>query len=135
MKRLVLSVTLIAATALAAACASTGEQEPTRRDTTRLTAEEIASVNAHNMYEVIERLRPRWLVARAARSFGSETGVVVYQGQALLGGIDMLRQVAPDMVVAARYLDAQTAATTLPGIGTGHVAGAIVLTVQAGPRE
>jgi hypothetical protein len=129
MTRSSLAITLLAVGALAlAGCASTGAGTSTRPDRNQLTTEEIDSVNAISMMEVIERLRPRWLIARAARSFGSETGVLVYQDQTLLGGVEQLRQVRPDMVLKARYLDAQTAASTLPGIGTGHVAGAIVLT-------
>jgi hypothetical protein len=128
MTRSSLAITLLAVGALAlAGCASTGAGT-SRPDRNQLTTEEIDSVNAISMMEVIERLRPRWLIARAARSFGSETGVLVYQDQTLLGGVEQLRQVRPDMVLKARYLDAQTAASTLPGIGTGHVAGAIVLT-------
>jgi hypothetical protein len=129
MTRSSLAITLLAVGALAlAGCASTGAGDTARQDRNQLTTEEIDSVNAISMMEVIERLRPRWLIARAARSFGSETGVLVYQDQTLLGGVEQLRQVRPDMVLKARYLDAQTAASTLPGIGTGHVAGAIVLT-------
>jgi hypothetical protein len=133
MTRSALSVLLVAAAAVAfTGCASTGSGDTVRRSANQLTIDEIDSVNAISMFEVIERLRPRWLVARAARSFGSETGVLVYQEQTLLGGVEMLRQIKPDMVESARYLDAQTAASTLPGIGTGHVAGAIIITPQTG---
>jgi hypothetical protein len=136
MRRPNLSVMVVAAAAVVlSGCASTGTGETTRRSSTQIMAEEIDSVHAIDMFEVIERLRPRWLIARAARSFGSETGVLVYQEQTLLGGVEMLRQIKPDMVERARYLDGQTAATTLPGIGTGHVAGAIVITPRTGgPR-
>lgn len=100
-----------------------------RRDRNLLTKEEIESVNARNMYNVIERLRPRWLTARTPmRSFGEETGILVYQNQTRLGTIEGLKDIGPEMVQSARYLDSATATATLPGIGRGHVAGAIVLT-------
>jgi hypothetical protein len=93
-----------------------------------ITAEEIAASDARNLYELVERLRPRWLVARGgSRSFGNETGVLVYQGQTRLGGAEVLRQFRPDSARRLEYLDGTTAAATLPGIGSGHVAGAIVI--------
>ncbi|MGH7446417.1 MAG: hypothetical protein ACRELT_02580, partial [Longimicrobiales bacterium] len=80
-------------------------------------------------HDVVQRLRPRWLIARAGdRSIGMSTGVVVYQDQALLGDVDTLRQLGPSAAYELRYLDGPTASSTLPGLGSGrHVAGAIIV--------
>ena len=100
-----------------------------------LTREQIMGVQgANNLYEVIQRLRPRWLVARAEnRSLGGmSTGIMVYQEQTQLGGIDTLRQLQPGLFYQIRYLDGSRASNTLPGLGSGmHVAGAIVLYTRA----
>jgi len=124
LKAAVLPVILSIAVVACASLEGAGE----RSSSNVITQEEIAESNARNLYEVVERLRPRWLVARGgSRSFGSETGILVYQGQTRLGGPDVLRQLGLDSARRLEYLDATTAAATLPGIGSGHVSGAIVI--------
>jgi hypothetical protein len=100
------------------------------RDANVLTREEIMAAEVNNLYDVIHRLRPRWLNVRAQRSFGQaalNTEIVVYQNQTMLGGVDVLRQLGPDMALRLRYLDGATAAASLPGIGSRHVEGAIII--------
>lgn len=118
---------------IATACASTreGSEEGTRSDI--LTRAEIMSTEgARNLHDVVQRLRPRWLIARAGdRSIGMETGIVVYQDQAMLGDVDTLRQLGPSAAHELRYLDGPTATSTLPGIGSGrHIAGAIIVVTR-----
>lgn len=95
----------------------------------RLTREEIMSVNVTNLYEVVSRLRPQWLdvAKRGDRSFALSTGIVVYQNQSYLGGLDVLRQMAPGFAQELDWLDGSTASNTLPGLGSQHVLGAIVV--------
>jgi hypothetical protein len=115
---------------LAAGCASSGPGGNTSRQRQDLlTREEIMGAGAGNLYEVIERLRPRWLMARGEqRSIGLGTGILVYQGEALLGDVEMLRDLAPQSAFSIRYLDGVTASTSLPGARSQHVAGAIMIT-------
>jgi hypothetical protein len=115
------------------ACASTRERtdEATRSDV--LTRAEIMNTaGARNLHDVVQRLRPRWLITRAEdRSFSMETGIVVYQDQAMLGDVDTLRQLGPSSAYELRYLDGPTATSTLPGIGSGrHIAGAIIIVTR-----
>lgn len=112
---------------LCAACASTGETA-SRSSSTTLTRGEIASVNVANLYEVVTRVRPRWLVVRGSRAFsgGGEGRIVVYQGTTYLGDIDILRQLDPDYAESMRYLDAATANATLSAV-SANVHGAIVI--------
>jgi hypothetical protein len=122
---------VLAASFLLIGCASGGSEgdgERTRRDTNLITAEEIASANVSNLYDVVHRLRPRWLTVRAARSFDMQEGeIVVYQDQTYLGHPDVLRQMNTDAAYAIRYLDGPTASSTLPGIGSRRIEAAIVL--------
>ena len=101
-----------------------------RPDPDYITREEIVAVDARDLYDVVRRLRPRWINAsrRAGeRSFGLSTEVVVYQDQMYLGDIDTLRNWSPSAAWAMEWLDASTASATLPGLGSRHVAGAIVI--------
>lgn len=95
----------------------------------RLTREQIVAVDgAQNLYDVVQRLRPRWLQVRAAdRSFGLSTAIVVFQDQTFLGDVSALRQLSPELPYEMRWVDGTTASATLPGLGSKHVSGAIVL--------
>lgn len=123
--------TFAAATCLALACASAGgPREAGSLD--RITRDQIVGVDgARNLYDVIQRLQPRWLQVRAGdRSFGLTTGIVVFQDNAYLGDVDALRQISPDVAYELRWLDGATASATLTGLGSQHVAGAIVISTH-----
>lgn len=116
--------------ALVSACASSGngDQAPTNQD--RLTFDELQSVQANSLYDAVQRLRPRWLTEErrsGSRSFGMTTDLVVYHHQTFLGGVDVLREWSPDAVRQLQWLDGPKAAATLSGLGSRHVAGAIVI--------
>jgi hypothetical protein len=112
---------------VASACAS-GASSGTSQNPNLLTRDEITAANVPTLHDAIQRLRPRWLTSRGPRSLsGLSTDIVVYQDQTLLGGIDVLRQLSPDMVTQIRWLDGSTATASLPGLGSRHVEGAIVI--------
>lgn len=116
---------------LCAACASTGETA-SRSSSTTLTREEIASVNVANLYDVVSRIRPRWLVVRGSRAFagGGDGRILVYQGTTYLGDVEILRQLDPDYAQSMRYLDAATANATLSATNA-NVHAAIVIETRA----
>lgn len=129
-----LSTTVLAIVFLAfgtAACASAGSGgESTRADRNTITAEQIEEVGASNLFQVIDRLQPRWLQVRpgGSGSFGgSGVGIVVYRNQTRIGGPDELRHMTPAGVRSIQYLDGPTASSTLPGLGSGYVHAAIVV--------
>ncbi len=110
-----------------AGCASTGTKaEGERMD--RLTREQILDSGATNLYDVINRLRPRWLTVRSTRSFNMETEIVVFQNEMYLGGPDALRQLSPELAFEVEYMDGTKATASLPGLMSGrHIEGAIVV--------
>ncbi|MHB1170565.1 MAG: hypothetical protein ACYC28_14910 [Longimicrobiales bacterium] len=117
--------TLLLCLLLPVACASSGGA--TGRDSSRLTADEIQSVDVSTLYDVVQRLRPRWLDVRATTGFNGTDDIVVFQGQSLVGGTETLRQFTPESVRWMEYLDGPRASNTLPGLGSRRVEGAIVL--------
>jgi len=110
------------------ACASGGERVGSSSSPI-LTQEDMASVQGSNLYEVVDRLRPRWLQMRHTMSMGTGTAqIVVFMNNSYLGGPDQLRQFQPRDVLEVRYLDGPQAAAQLRGYdSTLHVVGAIVM--------
>lgn len=114
---------------IATGCASSGTGGgSSNRDT--LTREQMSEISANNVYEAVERLRPRWLQIRAARSMSGPTEIVVFMNRSLMGGPEVLRQFTPSDVARLRYLDGPTAATQLSGLGGRAVEGAIIIEVS-----
>jgi hypothetical protein len=119
------ALVLALALAVVAGCATTDGRPRTNPNV--ITLEEIQETNAANLFEVVQQLRPRWLEARAARSTYGTVSIMVYEGQSRLGDVQVLRQLPVNMAYRMRYLDGAQATSTLPGIGSGHVAGAIII--------
>lgn len=119
------ALTTVAMGLILAGCASSGDTQA-GGDANLITRAEIESVNVPDLYDVVQRLRPRWLQVRGGRSFGLSTGIVVFQNNTHLGGPGVLRDLGRDLAESLRYLDA-TRAAALPGVAGQHVDGAIVI--------
>jgi hypothetical protein len=121
-------------TALLSGCATTKSASGSGNPEL-LTRDEIMGVEGvNNLYEVIQRLRPRWLTVRAEnRSLGGmTTEIAVYQGQTYLGDTETLRQLTPGFAYEIKWMNGTQAMDALPGLGSGrHVAGAIIITTRA----
>ena len=118
-------LTFVAACGLTAlaGCASGGGEGGVRRDPNRITAEELANYTSLTVFEVVQRLRPRWLQRR-----GSEQDPVVYQDGNRIGFAgDVLPGMAVTGIDSMRYLSPSDATTRF---GTGHGAGAIEITTR-----
>lgn len=98
-----------------------------------LTLEDMERSGAANLYDAIDRLRPRWLQVRSSRSLGLPHEVVVYRGPTFLGSVDVLRGYPVGSVTHVEYLDSAEAAATLTGYGSRHLEGAIILHWRAAP--
>ena len=109
----------------------------TRPATTRtsspdyVTSIEIAATPASNAYDLISRLRPRWLQALPAGSLSSSVRtqmIVVYVDGVKIGEKEGLRSISASAVKTMQYYDAARAATILREVGSQPIAGAIVIT-------
>lgn len=83
-------------------------------------------IGARNACQAIERLRPRWLRVRSARSFEETTGIVVFLDDDMLGDLSELRDIPVEVFSAIQWLDSAEAGR-LPGLGSVHVEGAILV--------
>lgn len=100
-----------------------------------LTLESIEPYAHMTAYEIIERLRPEWLSARQAGAFlggNARVGeglVQVYLDDVRQSGVDELRTLEGRFLAEIRYLSSSDATMRF---GTGHSAGAIMVTSRSG---
>lgn len=134
MKPLFRSTTVLLLLVAAVGCATTNAGA-SRSDPDLITHAEIEASEARNVHELIQRLRPRWLMTRGSRSVTMTTSTLVFLNNARLGGLDMLPQISTGGVTSIRYLDAAQATAQLPGIGSQHVEGAIVISTRQQDRD
>lgn len=117
--------TLIVALALTVglgACASSGSSGP-RRSSTRITAEEFEDFSQQDVFSIVQRLRPQWLVVRAPASTQGRAQIsVIIDGVKQTGSVEVLRSIRGSDVDELRYINARDATTRY---GTDNVAGAI----------
>ena len=130
MRRALLGV--FAALAFAGACATgrAGRLHPGIRDQSRLQADEIRSLGSNaSMYDVIERLRHRWLETRNMDPAIPEATdqIGVYRGNQLLGGVSQLRYIQANQVLSARFIEGREASGLY---GPGHASGVILLEMK-----
>jgi hypothetical protein len=112
-------------------CASSGgvNSESPRRQSSVITAEEMRERHYGNMYDLIQALRPQWLVAGRAQSVTDPSAgqVVVYMDGVRAGGTGFLRQIATADVQRAEWLSPTEASTRF---GTGHTGGVIIVSTR-----
>jgi len=131
-RRAVLILTLLVP-AVSLGCASSGttsgSENAGRSDL--LTREQILGAEATNIYDVIRRLRPRWLQVRSTRSFEMQTEIAVIENDVYLGPAEILKEMAPELAYELRYLDGIRAAAAIPGLMSGrHIEGAILVNTR-----
>jgi len=129
----VLVLVAVLATGVLAACASANAGGESGSNSDTLTREEILGAEATNLYDVIRRLRPRWLQVRSMRSFSMEVEIAVLQNDMYLGSAETLKEIAPELAYSIRYLEGSRAATAIPGLMSGrHIEGAIIISTRPG---
>lgn len=116
---------VLAVATLLYACASSGPR-PAPKQRNLITAEEFASLNVLDAYEVVERLRPEFLRSRGVSSMRSRTPdlPVVYVDGVRAGGLSELRRVPCTVLAQISYLAAADATTRY---GLDHAGGAILV--------
>lgn len=130
-RRAFLALTLLIP-ALTVGCASTGTtDEGDRGRSDLLTREQIMEVEATNLYDVIRRIRPRWLQVRASRSFNMQVEVAVVQNDVYMGAAEVLKEMSPELAYQIQFMDGAKAATAVPGMMSGkHIEGAIIISTR-----
>jgi hypothetical protein len=134
---------------LGTACASGGASSGTPSDapvnlpTVResgsdyVTATEIAATPVSNAYDLVNRLRPRWLQAGRPGSISGgrvqNQVILVYLDGTRIGTTDALRSLSIGGFKSMQYYDAIRAATVLRDPGTDPIAGAIAITTTRTP--
>lgn len=117
-----------------AGCASMTAGEYGAQRSALITRNEIeqAGMETVNAFELVQRLRPRWLQSGISRSIGLSTIIAIYQDDRRIGGPDELRLIPASEIDEIRYLDSAQAGR-LPGIGSDHVEAAIVVVTRTSP--
>ncbi len=115
-----------------AGCGASGERT-SRSNPSIITQDELAELSGVNLYEAVDRLRPRWLHSRSVMGLSGPGQVLVYINRGYQGGPESLRDLGISGVHRIRYLDGPRAAATLSGYPSDvHVAGAIVIETSPG---
>jgi hypothetical protein len=121
---------LLAVTVLA--CFGSRSGDRALQDPEVLTQDDIRASSARNAYELVERLRPRWLRPGPDRSLRLDTVILVYFDGVRLGGVDTLREIERESILTMRVLDASRAGH-LPGLGSQHVERVILISSRTAP--
>ena len=112
----------------------TGGKESQTSSPDYVTSIEIDKTSASNAYELISRLRPRWLSSTGGATKlggGATTSVVaVYLDGFRIGVRENLRSISSAGIVSMRWYDGARAATILHEVGSEPIAGAIVITTK-----
>lgn len=115
-------------TTAGAACAGATQQATSERSSrNQLSREQLASANATNLYDAINKVRPEWLSSRGPTSVtnSTPTSVDVYMNGSMLGRAEALKEIGVLDVSEVRYWDAASASARF---GMGHPRGVIEIT-------
>jgi hypothetical protein len=134
-----MTAVLTALSTAAIGCASSGGSAPAAKvaesSPDRITSVEIAATTgAQTAYDLVRRLRPRWLQAGATGSIGGGRAtsqvLLVYLDGNRLGTAEALRTLSASGIKSMQYYDAVRAATVLREVGSDPITGAIVITTM-----
>lgn len=125
LKRLALSIVVSSTVACASPGGSAeGTNRPARIDRNLLLTADVSEAQRDlTVMQVLQQLRPHFLVGTGAMTTGS-SGVIVYQDGTRLGGPTVLNEIVMREIVEVRYLNASEAAGRF---GLGHEGGAIAI--------
>ncbi len=114
----------------AIACASSGSRSTRQSSSDKLTHTELATSNAANAYDAINRLRPNWLRVSGTASIGGGVRsqlVLVYIDNQRAEDLYALKNISTGMVESAQWIDATRMATVLSNVPPGSYSGAILI--------
>jgi hypothetical protein len=127
--------TLLIIVALAVACTPRRPPDGSFASRDILQGVQLEDARATNAYEVVERLRPRWMRPRGTTQLPPQDGglqfrenqVQVYLDDQRLGGIETLRGVE---IAAVKYIQHYSEAQASARWGFNHAGGAIYVSTR-----
>ena len=127
--RLQYGIIVLAAVALACGTSTASQRDRAggrQTDNSVLTADELWNATETNLFDLIRARRPMWMRSQKPTTIRADgdPGMIVYLDNVRLGGLEMLRQFAPNSVMAVRYFSPSAAQARF---GPGHLNGAIQL--------
>lgn len=121
----------VAVVVVLAACSGARQDGEPRSSLNLITAEQIEETRATNAYELVERLRSRWLRTQGRTQLRpgatEEFEVQVYLDDVRLGGVDRLREIPSGDVAHVRYFPPTEASARY---GFDHGAGVIAVSTR-----
>lgn len=118
--------------ASAGACASSTQRQMAKPQQNLITADEIQKAGSGNVYQLVQSLRPAWLIKHGTLSMNGSDEIIAYVGRSKLGTVDALRDIAAAAVTSVQFLDAAAANYRF---GQGHPHGAIVVSTDPIPAS
>jgi hypothetical protein len=97
------------------------------KDQSVISGAELNQRDWRNCYEVVETLRPFWLVKRGPKAGGYAEEIWVYEGNVRLGGVETLRGISASNVISLQFLDMSSAQQRW---GPGHMHGVILVEMR-----
>lgn len=123
--RLVIPLVVLLSAGLAACASGGGGQASRAGGGDLLTAEEMAEWASQDLFDVVRRLRPRWLQSRApATAQGRQSLAIILDGVRQDGGPEVLRSFRAGEIGSVQYMNARDATTRY---GTDMTGGALIV--------
>lgn len=123
-----LAVALLLLVGLAGCASSGGARGASSGDSDVLTEEEMADWATQDLYSVVQRLRPRWLQARAPATVQGRQSITIFlDGIRQNGDPDILRNLRTSEIQEVRYMNARDATTRF---GTDMTGGALLVVTK-----
>lgn len=112
------------------ACASTGGGERTESPSSRdvITAEQLQSMSNQTVYDVVRKLKPRWLQKRGQGSFRGSTELLVVIDDSQFHDLSLLTSLDASNVEEIRYMDPRKATNKY---GTRASGGALLISIRS----
>lgn len=123
--RLLIPLAVLLSAGLTACASGGGGQSRSSGGGDMLTADEMAEWASQDLFEVIRKLRPRWLQSRApATAQGRQSLAVILDGVRQDGGPEVLRSFRAGEIGSVQYMNARDATTRY---GTDMTGGALIV--------
>jgi hypothetical protein len=136
MKRPIAVITSAAVVLAIAGCATAGDNPRSGARSDQLSHAEIQSLDVSTIFDVIQQLRPAWLLTRATNEgLHGEGGIAVYIDGARFGSVQSLRQIPRDQVESIRYLNARRVNDEFTRVSAAGVTGAIMISTRRSGRD